>query len=299
VTLNHLLFLVMSLIWGMTWMAIKVALAAVPPIFFGAARYVLVSAVLLIALRGVLGLLTGKLAARVIFSGALVNVGTYALLYWGMQFAASGVAGVVNMSMTPMFLFGFAILLGQERAGWRHLLALVLGIAGLAILFSGRASFTGSEIELWAAAAIVGASASYSLGSVLSRPLLDQVSPFRLTAAQGVVAAIGMSVLSFALEPISGATFSALMAPVPLAGLLFMVFAGTFVAYTIFLKLVRDWGAPRAGLYSFVSPVVALILGTIVLGEPLTWREVTGAGMMLVAAGIAIARRPSRDAPPA
>ena len=48
-----------------------------------------------------------------------------------------------------------------------------------------------------------------------------------------------------------------------------MVFVGTFIAYTIFLRLVRDWGAPRAGLYSFVSPVVALILGAIVLGEPL------------------------------
>ena len=52
-----------------------------------------------------------------ILSGVLVNVGTYGLLYWGMQFVASGVAGVVNMSMNPVFLFGFAILLGQERAG--------------------------------------------------------------------------------------------------------------------------------------------------------------------------------------
>ena len=64
-----------------------------------------------------------------------------------MQFVASGVAGVVNMSMNPVFLFAFAILFGQERAGLRHLLALVLGIAGLVILFSGKASFGGSEIE--------------------------------------------------------------------------------------------------------------------------------------------------------
>ena len=75
-----------------------------------------------------------------------------------------------------------------------------------------------------------------------------------------------------------------------------MVFAGTFVAYTIFLRLVRDWGAPRAGLYSFVSPVVALILGAIVLGEPLTWREFAGAAIMLVAAAIAVAPRPAPDA---
>lgn len=298
-TLDHLLFAVMSLIWGVTWLASKVALASVPPIFFGAARYVLVSAVLLVAVRGVLGVLTGPLAGHVILSGVLVNVGTYALLYWGMQFVASGVAGVVNMSMNPVFLFGFAILLGQERASWRHLMALVLGIAGLLILFSGKASFTGSEIELWAAAAIVGASVSYSLGSVLSRPLLEKFTPFQLTAAQGVVAAIGMSILSLGLEPVSGATLAAAMQPLPLAGLLFMVFFGTFIAYTIFLRLVREWGAPRAGLYSFVSPVVALILGAVVLGEPLTWREITGAAIMLAAAAIAIARRPAQGAPSA
>jgi len=275
-----------------TWLATKVAIASIPPIFFGAARYVMVSAVLLIVVRGVIGVLTGPLAGHVILSGALVNVGTYALLYWGMQFVASGVAGLVNMSMNPVFLFGFAILLGQERAGWRHLVALALGIAGVMILFSGKASFAGTDIELWAAAAIVGASVSYSLGSVLSRPLLARLTPIQLTAAQGVVAAIGMSVLSLALEPISAATFGALVQPLPLAGLLFMVLFGTFIAYTIFLRLVRDWGAPRAGLYLFVSPVVALVLDAIVLAEPLTWREIAGAAIMLAAAAIAIARRP-------
>src|SRR5687767_3519885 len=99
----------MSLIWGVTWLATKVALAAVPPIFLGAARYALVSAVLLVAVRGALPLLTGALGARVIVTGLLVNVGTYGLLYWGMQFVASGVAGVVNMSTISLFLFGFAI----------------------------------------------------------------------------------------------------------------------------------------------------------------------------------------------
>ena len=72
-----------------------------------------------------------------------------------------------------------------------------------------------------------------------------------------------------------------------------MVIGGTFIGYTIFLHLIRDWGAPRAGLYSFVSPAIALVLGAIVYGEPLTWREVVGGRMALVAAAIAIAPRPA------
>jgi drug/metabolite transporter (DMT)-like permease len=290
VTLNHILFVVMSLAWGITWLATKVALSAVPPFFFGAVRFVLVTAVLLVMVRGV-RLLTGPLAARVIWSGVLINVGCYGFLYWGMQYVASGVAAVVNMSMNPVFLFGFAILYGQERASWRHVLALVLGIVGILILFSDRASFSGSGIELWAAAAIIASSVSYSLGSVLSRPLLDAATPLQLTAAQSVVALFGMGAMSLAFEPVSAATFVALMQPAPLAALIFMVFGGTLVGFTIFLRLVREWGAPRAGLYSFVSPVVALILGTLVLGEPLTWREIAGGAIMLVAAAIAITPR--------
>lgn len=290
-TLNHLLFAVMSLAWGITWLATKVALSAVPPFFFGAVRFMLVTAVLLVFVRGFVRLLTGPLALRVILSSVLINVACYAFLYWGMQYVASGVAAVVNMSMNPVFLFGFAILYGQERASWRHALALVLGIGGILILFSGKASFSGADMELWAAAALAASSVCYSLGSVRSRPLLEAATPLQLTVAQSMVAVVGLGALSLAVEPVSAATFVALMQPLPLAGLTFMVFGGTLVGFTIFLRLVREWGAPRAGLYSFVSPVVALILGTLVLGEALTWREIAGGAIMLVAAAIAIMPR--------
>jgi drug/metabolite transporter (DMT)-like permease len=292
VTINHLLFLLMSLIWGITWIATKAGLLAVPPLFFGAVRYVLVGAALLAVVRNLPEIFGGGRAPRLILTGGLVVVGCYGFLYWGMQFVASGVAGVVNMSMNPVCLFGFAILLGQERPTWRHGLALVLGIAGLVILFAGKAEVAGTAAELWGAAAMVAAALSYCLGSVLSRPLLDQLTPLQLTAAQGLVGAVGLTALSLALEPVSAGTLRAMLQPGPLAGVLFLVIAGTFVAYTIFLRLVRDWGAPRAGLYSFVSPVVALLLGALVYAEPLTWRELTGAAIMLLAAAIAIARRP-------
>ena len=290
-TSHHLLFILMSAIWGVTWIATKAGLAAVPPLFFGAVRYILVSAVLVIAVGNLRATFGGGRAARIVMTGSLVIVATYGLLYWGMLFVPSGVAGVVNMSMNPVFFFALAILFGQERPTWRHAAALTLGIAGLLILFSSKASFGGTTPELWGAAAVVAASLAYCLGSVMTRPLLRDVKPLELTTAQAVVGAVGMSALSLALEPVSPQTFIALLSPAPLAGLLFVVIGGTFIAYTIFLHLMRDWGASRAGLYSFVSPVVALILGALVYAEPFTWREVTGAAMMLVAAAIAIVPR--------
>jgi drug/metabolite transporter (DMT)-like permease len=291
VTAHHLLFLLMSLIWGVTWIATKAGLAAVPPLFLAAVRYVLVAAVLAGAVGNLRKTFGGGRAFRIVVTGALVNVATYGFLYWGMLFVPSGVAGVVNMSMNPVFLFAFAILLGQERPSWRHALALALGLAGVAVLFSDRASFSGAPLEAWGAAAVVGASLAYSLGAVLNKPLLLQLKPLDLTTAQALVGAVGLSALSLLLEPVSPQSFVALLSPAPLAGLLFVVIGGTFIAYTIFLHLTRDWGAPRAGLYSFVSPVVALFLGWLVYGEPLTWREIVGGAMTLVAAATAIVPR--------
>jgi drug/metabolite transporter (DMT)-like permease len=298
VHLNHILFLVMSLIWGVTWAATKAGVLVVPPLFFGAMRYLLVSAVLMLMVGKLRATFGGGRAWRVVITALLAVIATYGLLYWGMVFVPSGVAGVVNMSMNPVFFFALAILFGQEQPTWRHFGALALGIAGLFLLFSSKASFGGTALEFWGAAAVVLASLAYCLGSVLARPLLKDVKPLELTAAQAIVAAVGLSVLSLALEPVSLDTFRALLAPAPLAGLLFLVIGGTFVAQTIFLRLLHDWGAPGAGLYSFVSPVVALVLGALIYGEPLTWREVSGAAIMLLAAWIAVARR-TADAPAA
>src|SRR5205085_9541911 len=92
VTLDHLLFLVMSLIWGTTWIATKAGIAAVPPFFFGAARYVLVSAVLVFVVRDLRAVFGGGRAWRIIITGTLVVSVTYAFIYWGMQYVASGVS---------------------------------------------------------------------------------------------------------------------------------------------------------------------------------------------------------------
>src|SRR5262249_41239317 len=143
------------------WIATKAGLNAVPPFFFGAARYILVSAVLVFVVRDLRAGFGGGRALRVIITGTLVVAATYAFIYWGMQYVASGVSGVVNMAMNPIGLFGLAILLGQEQPTWRHAVALVLGLGGLVLLFSGKTELSGSDMELWGALSLVGGSFAY------------------------------------------------------------------------------------------------------------------------------------------
>ncbi|ONG45997.1 hypothetical protein BKE38_25865 [Pseudoroseomonas deserti] len=287
--LDLLLFLVMSLVWGSTWIAAKAGINAVPPVFFAACRYVLVGGLLLALVPGVARLLAGPGAARLWLTGTLVNTGTYATLLWGMQHVASGVAGLVNLPMVAIGLYALELLRGEARLTWRHPAALVLGLAGLAVLFRQDAAIAGGGMEMLGILAILAGTFSYCLGSVLSRPLLQQgVTPFQLTGAQAVVGAVGLSLVSAALEPVTPADFATLAEPLPLASLLFMVIFGTFTAYTIYLRLMRNWGASKAGLYAFVSPVVALLLGRLAYDEPLGLDQAAAALLLLGAAVIAV-----------
>jgi drug/metabolite transporter (DMT)-like permease len=164
-------------------------------------------------------------------------------------------------------------------------------LGGLVILFSDDLARPSASTELLGAAAIIVGTLSYCLGSVLAKPLMENLEPLQVTAAHAAVGAIGFPIVTVFLEPISTQTFLDLAAPAPLTGLLFLVIFGTFIAYTIYMRLVRDWGAPRAGLYAFTSPVIALVLGAIVFGEPLGIREGAGAALMLSAAAFALRDR--------
>lgn len=290
---DYLLFAVMSLIWGSTWIAAKAGVGETPPLFFATARFVVAIACLLAFVRGFGRAFAAPLRARVVASGLLVNAGTYGLLFWGMQSVASGVAGLVNLALIPVGLLGLSVLSGQEKAGWRHAVALLLGSAGLMLVFWRNAGFGGGRGEWLGVAAIVAGTFCYCLGAVLSRPLLQTLAPLQLTTAQAIVGVVALAALSAGFETVTAATFRALLTPKLIAALLAVSLLGTIVGYSIYLRLLRVWGAFRAGLYAFVSPVVALVAGALAFGETIGWRELVGAATMLAGAAVAM-RRPAR-----
>jgi drug/metabolite transporter (DMT)-like permease len=283
----------MCLIWGLTWIAIKIGVSEVPPVFFAAARFVIVSLILLAAVSDVRKTFKRDQICRTVASGLLINTATYALVFWGMQYVASGLSAVVNLALIPVGLFGLSVLSGDQQPSWPHAGALMIGIAGLCLLFFDRITVTGKSLELLGASAIVAGTLAYCAGTVIARPLLRSFSPIQLTAAHGLVGAVSLSTISLVFEPIGEKTFVALIQPKPLVGLLFLVFFGTFVAYSIYLRLVGEWGASKAGLYAFVSPIVALLVGAGLFGERLGMREIVGSIVMLGSARLAL-RSPAR-----
>jgi drug/metabolite transporter (DMT)-like permease len=287
----------MSLIWGLTWIAIKIGVLATPPFFFGAARLLAAGALLMILARARGRRFSWRsLGARVVVAAILVNAAGYGFLFWGMQYVPSGLSAVVNLSLIPVGLFLIGVVLDEEDFSYRKSAAILLGVIGLTVLFTPRLLREGETAELWGMLAILAGTGSYCWGSVLSRPLLRELDAFTLNGLYGLIGGAGLAALSIFFEQVDGRTLEAFAAAPVVASWLFLAVGGSVVGFTIYLALIRDWGPTRAGLYAFVSPIVAVSVGVFLYAEPFGGFELSGSAIMLMAAGLAV-REKKRQRP--
>lgn len=288
-------FILLCLIWGSTWIGMKAALEQVPPLFLAGSRFLVAG----IALLGFSLVREGwKLLRsdwpRVLAASSLLIALCYGCLFWGMVHIDSGTAAVLEMGLTPIALLGFALAFGHERGTARKFLAIACGVVGLLILFGPGAVSAWSAQDANAGRRLAGALAVsmaaiiYGLGSVLSRPLLRTYSA---TSVAGLTTLLGGAMLliaSFAVEPGAGEALRGRWGLAAWSGWLFLVIFGSLVGYSIYMRLLRDLGASRAGMYAFVSPVIAVLLGAAVLGEEITLVGVLGMSILLFSAWLAM-----------
>ena len=300
VTLNSRLldFVVLCLIWGATWIGIKAGVDAVPPLLFAGTRFV-TAGILLLGLahfRGERVRIAGPDRSRFLLVSLLMISLCYGPLFWGMQYVNSGTAAVLELALTPVALLFFALVMGDEVVGIRHFVALALGVAGLALLF-GPEALAGAatpgapaDRSLAGALAVASAAFTYGLGSVVARPLLAHYPPFLVA---GITTLVGGGVLiAYAIGFETGAV-QALRGDwgwTAWAGWLFLVLFGSLIGYTLYMRLLRDIGAARAGSYAFVSPIVAVVLGVVAFGEKVEPLDVAAMILMLAGAYVALSK---------
>jgi drug/metabolite transporter (DMT)-like permease len=288
---QRLLFIILCLVWGTTWLAMKVGINAVPPAFFSGVRWTVAGIVLLSWRRfhHEPVRLSPRLAGRVtMLSLFMVSLSAVVQLY-GLKLISTGLAAVINSALTPIGLLGFAVAMRQERLSWRQIIAMVVGIAGILVLFGPQAAAGRLEMrEILGVAMLSLGTMFYCIGSVLCRPLLRTIPPVHLAGITNLIGGVALLVLSLPLEP--GAWHAAGLAWGWQAwlGWLWLVFAGSLGASIIFFMLVRDWGASRTGSYAFVTPAIAVFLGMAVLGEHVDAMQALGMALMLAGALLAL-----------
>jgi drug/metabolite transporter (DMT)-like permease len=289
---QRLLFAILCVVWGLNWLAMKAAIATVPPGFLSGTRWT-VAGLVLLAWRRAQGQslrIPTRIARRLVLVSVLLISFNAVIMLYGLRYVGTGLAAVINSGLTPIGMMGFAVALGQERLSLRQVGAFALGVAGVLLLFGPKATAGRLDTsELLGACGIIVGCLLYSYGSVLAAPLMRVISPALLTATTNFIGGVILLAFSLAFEPGVGEAMKFNWGAAAWAGWLFMLLAGSLGATVIYFFLVRDWGASRTGTYAFVSPVVAILAGMVVLGERLDAAEV--AGMVLMLAGAAIALR--------
>jgi drug/metabolite transporter (DMT)-like permease len=216
------------------------------------------------------------------------------LIPLAQQEITSILASLLNAT-TPLWTALFvALMIPQERANRAQILGLVLGALGIAVLL-GAWEVDGFPVA--GALLMLTATAFYGVGSTLSRILLRTVkeSATSLSAVQISVSAVMLAPLAFAGPAPEAGTFA--LTSVPLWGLLGLGVLGTSFAYVLFWRVTKIAGATTAASVTYLVPLVATVLGIVVLNEELKWHEPVGA--VVVLAGVWIAgRKPKRPSPP-
>lgn len=290
----RIVWLILCGIWGSTWLFIKIGLRDLPPFTFAGLRFVLASAILgsLILIRRARWPRTRSEWYLIAVSGLLQFTLNYGLVFWGEQYISSGLAAVLQSTFP---LFGLVIAhfyLPSERMTTLKVVGVLLGILGVAVIFSDQLTIAGSMALLGSIALVLSAVfGSYS--NVLVKAYGGKIDPQILAASQMVFGFVPLLAAGFATEGNPLRFNWTLMAIISLA---YLVVVGTVIAFALYYWLVRNMDVTNTMLIALVTPVVAVILGMMVLDEQLNWRMVAGSACIILGLALIVFRKQRKTA---
>lgn len=260
---------VLGLIWGGTFLVQELALAGLTPFWLAASRIGFGAAMTCAVwrLRGGRLFLEKPNASQwvtLISIGFLSSTIPFMLLAWGQQYVTSGFAGVSMASVALIVLPLAHVFVPGERMTLRRTLGFLIGFAGVALLIGGQAlESTGLSLEMPGRIACVGAAACYAISSVQLRSL-PPVDPIGLSAVLLLIGALGVVPVALAVEGVPAAPDGRTLWLVAFLGLV-----PTAGANLLRVTLVRSAGPVFLSIVNYMVPVWSVLLGALILFEPL------------------------------
>lgn len=288
-------FVLLCGIWGSTWAVIKVGLRDLPPLTFVSARFIVATLVLVVVARvrrarwprtrGEWWLLAA--------SGVPTFTINYALVFWAEKHISSGLAALLQATI-PLFglLIAHRVLPGEPLTRAR-LLGIGVGLLGVGVIFSDQ--FGGGDVwAVWAGAGIVVGALAAAYSNVLVKQRGTKVDLSVLVAGQ---MACGLVPLLFLALLVEGNPSRMSWTPTALLCVGYLALVGTVAAFVLYYWLVRHMDVTTTQLISLVTPVVAVLVGVMFLGERLSWRVALGGLGIFAGIAIIVRRRKPREMP--
>ena len=274
-------------IWSTTWAVIRVGLDTMPPFTAAALRFAIAGAGLLaLALirRVPLGR-TRRERGLWLINGTLNFAGSYGIVYWAEQWVPSGLTAVIFSSF-PLFLAPLAhLMLPGERLTPRAGAGVLVGFAGIAVIFSEDFALLGGPGVARGAVVMLGSPIVCAFSSAAVKRWGVGVHPLSLTSVPMLICAVILGTLALLFEGARPIIWNR----AAMGSLLYLAIAGSGVTFLLYFWLLQRVKATRVALMAYVVPVLALFVGILFMGEPATPRTYLGAGVVVL--GVAIASR--------
>ncbi len=291
----RLVWLILCGIWGSTWLFIKLGLEDLPPLTFAGIRFVIACAILLIYIRvRRLQLPTARRDWILLATTGILAFGiNYGLLFWGEQYISSGLAALLQATI-PAFGLVFAHFhLPGERLTWGRIAGVVLGVCGVGVVFSNQLAVAGSQ-ALAGCVALIFSSIAVAYSNVLVKAYAKNLNPASIAAGQMF---FGLLLLLAVGIPLEGNPLDFRWTPMALISLLYLAVVGSVIAFLLYYWLVQNMDVTKSMLIALLTPVVAVILGMIVLDEEIGWRTLIGGAMIMSGIAFIVVRGARKKKP--
>ena len=281
-------FIVLTLIWGSTWAVIRLGLEGIPPLTGVALRFAIAGAILLVLIPrfGVRFTWSREELGLWAVNGLLSFTASYTIVYWAEQHIPSGLAALL-FATYPLFVAVIAhFALPGERLGWRASGGILLGFAGVAVIFSDDLQLLGGANVREVALVMLLSPIVSAVATVAVKRWGAGIHPLSLTAVPMLLTAAVVGTLALALE--RGATLVFDLRSV--GSLLYLAVFGSAVTFTIYYWMLARARATQVALIAYTIPIVAVAVGALLFQEPIRPRVVLG-GVLVLMGVAAVTRR--------
>ncbi|HEX8871792.1 MAG TPA: EamA family transporter [Candidatus Acidoferrum sp.] len=280
-TLVLLAFAVVYIVWGSTYFAIRIGIESIPPLILAGLRHLVVGLVFYPIFRHVSGErpnLRQWTTAGV--TGVLLLLLGNGTVSWAEKVVPSGVAALLVATVSLWMVLVDWLRPGGVRPAWRVIVGSILGFGGMALLVGPRHLGGSERIDPIGAFALIAASLAWGMGSIYSKHHPQPNSPLLGVAMQTLVGGTALCVASVLTGDLRDFHLSAVTTRSWIA-LVYLALFGSALGLSAYVYILKHSTAARVGTYAFVNPVVALLIGWSLGGEPLSLRTLLASGIIL------------------
>ena len=279
-------FAILYVVWGSTYFAIKVGVSQVPPFVLASIRFLIAGIVLYFwALSRGERSPSRREWASVSLLAILIFVFDYGVLFWAEQRVPSGLASVMLATIPTFMALSEIIILRTQNLTLRLAAALLIGMGGVAVLVNRSLNLGGAPIDRTGALALIFASISFSVAAPLTRKLPLPKSKIMSSGAQIMAGGFFLAVIAAGLGEFRD-FHPAAVSPQAWLALLYLIVAGSIIAFTAYVWLLHHESPTRVGTYAYVNPVIAVLIGHFLGSEPLGPRAILGTVLVLTSVAL-------------